>query len=48
MAVLVADSMSLIFFRDRPQMRVCIESSSFIASTVRFNYDHKSVMMSHG
>lgn len=39
MAVFVVDSMSLIFFRDRPQMTVCRESSSMVASTTRPSCD---------
>ena len=38
MAVLVADSMSLMFFRDRPHITVCNDNSSIIASTTRPSY----------
>src|SRR4051812_2723925 len=43
MAVLVADSMSLMFFFIRPQTRVCIVSSSFITSILCFSCTQQSV-----
>jgi len=42
MAVLVADSMSLMFFFIRPQTRVCIVSSSFMTSILCFSCIQKS------
>lgn len=37
MAVPVADSIILMFLRPRPQISVCMVSSSFMVSTYRFN-----------